>query len=180
MLEILGKKKIFKGNYLNVWQTEFKDKKGNIQTWEWIEKNNAVFIFPITKEQKVVLIKNFRVPLERYVIEMPAGLMDRDETSEETARRELLEEVGYLAEKLTPVATFPYRSGASNATAKGFIATGLVKIKDEAGDETEDIEVIEIEREKLIDFYLENSRNVLFNLEIISMNAIATSLKIEG
>ncbi len=181
-LTIGEKRKVFQGNYLNVWETEFFDKEGQKKYWEWIERRNAIFIFPITPDQKIVLIKNFRVPLERYIIEMPAGLMDKEnETEEDTTKRELLEETGYLAKMIIPACKpWPYRSGSSNGISKGFFATGLTKVNDNRGDATEDITVIKIKMEELIPFSLSLPPEILFDINIISMQALAIYKNIKG
>ncbi len=176
-MRIGEKRKIFDGKYLKVWETEFYDKNGKKQTWEWLEKKDAVFIFPITSNRKIILIKNFRIPVERYVIEMPAGLKDKvNESDIELAGRELLEETGYSAKTFIPVQSWPYRSGSSDGISKGFIATGLLKIKEEVGDETEDISVVEVKADELFNFYFNLPNDVLFDIGILAMYGIASKL----
>ena len=178
----IGKKRIvFAGKYLVVWEKEFFDKNGERRIWEYIERKRVIFIFPITFDQKVVLVRNFRVPLERYVIEVPAGLKDKiNESDEEVARRELLEETGYCAEKLIPIKPFPYRQGSSNGIAVGFFAVGLKKVKESCGDETEDMTMIEVKMDKLMDFYRNLPQNELFDSQILSMYCLAVSMGICG
>ncbi len=80
---------------------------GSIFHRQVVEIQDAVVILPITKEGKIVLIRNFRVPTkEKWLVELPAGKIDAKpeggfETPVETARRELSEETGYNAKKLT-------------------------------------------------------------------------------
>lgn len=180
-LEIKSKRIIYEGKFLTVWETTFFDKNGNEQKWEWIEKRNSVFIFPITPQQNIILVKNFRVPLEKYVIEMPAGVKEKGESDEETAKRELLEETGYQAKKLIFVTNpWPYRSGSSSAKSKGFIATELIKEKDATGDETEDLSTIEVKMDQLMDFYFCLKNDVLFDISILAMHSIALHKGIRG
>ena len=179
-LVIGAKQRIFRGRWLDVWETEFLDKNGERQTWEWIDRKGAVYVFPITPEQHVVLIRNFRIPIERYVIEMPAGVKDHGENDQETAKRELQEETGYCAQHIIPVRSWPYRPGTSNAHARGFIATGLIKGERIGGDATEDIEVIEVPRDQLFDFYFSLPQEELFDTTIIALHALALHLGING
>ena len=79
--------------------------------WEYVERvrknenelSNAVDVVPIIKysdgRRKLLLIANYRPPVDGYVIEFPAGLLDDDDIIE-NAKRELLEETGYTAEKV--------------------------------------------------------------------------------
>lgn len=180
-LRIGKKRKIFEGKYLVVWEKEFYDKNGIRRTWEYIERKKVIFIFPITSEQKVVLIKNFRVPLEKYVIEIPAGLKDIDgESDEKSAKRELLEETGYSAKNLIPISSWPYRSGSSNGVVSCFAATGLTKVTDKVGDATEDLTVVEVPMNELMDFYIKLPEDVLFTIEILGLHKIITEKGIKG
>ena len=170
---IKEKTKLFSGKFLSVWQTEFLDKVGNTKYWEWVERHNTAFIFPITRDQKAVLIKNYRVPLEKYVIEMPAGLIDKKGENElETAKRELLEETGYRAKNFIPLR--PRGAALSRNLNFTFIATDLEKVEDHVeGDDTEDLEVIEVPLDGLLDFYHSLPEDILFSLDILAVAAIA-------
>lgn len=140
---------------------------------EWVKKKDVVVIFPITNEGKVVLIKSYRVPLEKYVIELPAGLVDRKgESLEDVARRELMEETGYHAGKFLALPPTPYAAGTSNNLTNNFIATDLSKSSEVHGDVTEDISIIEVPLNDLVTYYL-NSTDVLFNLKIIALQQVA-------
>ena len=124
-------------------------KKG---TWEYAERNNAsgaVVIVAVTDEGKLILIEQHRVPVDCPVIELPAGLVgdipgEEDEAWETAARRELLEETGYLAKKVKQVAGGPISAGFSNEMISLFVAKGLKKIEAGGGVEGEDIRIHEI------------------------------------
>ena len=176
----LGKKQqYYAGSYVRLYGTEFFDKTGKRHIWEWFDKSDVVSVLPITNDGKAVLVKNYRVPLEKYVIEPPMGANDKDgENFEEIAKRELLEETGYAADKLTPLPPWPYRSGTSRNMIYGFVATGLKKVNDAAGDDTEDLTVLEVPLKKLISLCLNPPADALFLPEIIAMYEMAKELKI--
>ena len=177
----IGKKElIFKGRFIKLWGTEFFDRNGNPQLWEWIAKAQAILVFPVTKHREVVLIKNFRVPLEKYVIEIPAGLRDKQgETALEVAQRELLEESGYTGTNFVEVPVWPYRAGSSNGIIQAFIATGLTKVKDSvSGDVMEDITVMEVPLEGLLDLYFNPPKDTLFQPEILAIYQMAQYLRL--
>src|SRR5689334_13508981 len=76
--------------------------------WEWAERTNAsaaVVLVPVTRDREIVMVEQFRIPLGRRVIELPAGLVGDEAGNEkeslvEAARRELLEETGFEAERM--------------------------------------------------------------------------------
>ncbi len=180
LIKIGAKKQIFKGKFIKLWGTEFFDRNNNPQLWEWIEKAQAILVFPITKHREVVLIKNFRVPLEKYVIEIPAGLRDKlGETPLQVAQRELIEESGYTSTNFIEVPVWPYRAGSSNGIIQAFIATDVIKIKDfVTGDAMEDITVMEVPLDGLLDLYFDLPEDTLFQPEILALYQMAQHLKL--
>jgi ADP-ribose pyrophosphatase len=173
-LTIKDKKLLYKGKFTKLWATYFLDKAGKEQIWEWLQRKDYIVVFPITHDGKVVLIKNFRIPMECYVMEMPAGLLDQEGESEiDAAKRELLEETGYEAEEVIPITKFAAAAGTSNNLIHAFIATGCHKISDKCGDETEDMTVVEIAGESLIDNCLNPPDGVLFNMTTMGMYEVA-------
>lgn len=176
----LGKKRaLFKGNFIRLNGTEFFDKGGKPQFWEWIDKADVISVLPIKSDGKFVLVKNYRVPVEKYVIEPPAGLDDKEgEVKEEIARRELLEETGYGAGRLMALPPWPYRSGTCKNMIYGFIALDLKKIRYADGDDTEDLDVLEISRDELMDAYFNPPPDTLIIPEILAMHDMAHFLKL--
>ncbi len=133
------KKILYRGKYLQLCESE---------GWEWVERvgcNGVVMILPLTEAGEAVLIDQYRVPLGKRVVEFPAGLVGDCEASEESletaALRELEEETGFTAEWLTRVAFGPPSAGLSPESVDVFLATGLSRVGEGGGDETEDIEV---------------------------------------
>jgi ADP-ribose pyrophosphatase len=99
----------------------------------------------VTDDKEVLLVRQFRPPVNGYVIEFPAGLMsEREDILKEAAMRELLEETGYSAGNMVYLTEGPLSSGASGEVLSAFFATGLVFRGMGKQDETEDIEVIKI------------------------------------
>ncbi|HTL48684.1 MAG TPA: NUDIX hydrolase [Verrucomicrobiae bacterium] len=121
-------------------------------TWEYAERINCsgiVFIAAVTDDDKIILCEQFRVPVDRHVIEIPAGLVNdgvakHEETLEEAAKRELLEETGYEAQKMVRMIEGPAAAGSSSAMIVFFRALGLKKVASGGGDETENIVVHEV------------------------------------
>lgn len=145
--KIIDKETLWKGKYLRTVRITYEGGKGDLRQWEAVERvncNGIAAIVPITDDGYLILIKQFRPPLNSYVIELPAGLNDRNETLEAVASRELLEETGYAAKKLIPIAKGPLSGGLSGEILTVYLATGI-EFKGVSGrDEAEDIEVLKV------------------------------------
>jgi nicotinamidase/pyrazinamidase len=124
--------------------------------WEYVDRINAsgaAIIAAVTPENRLLLLDQFRVPLGRRVIEMPAGLVgDEDDAHEhfaEAARRELLEETGYEADEMIEVAHGPPTAGMATELVTLFVARGLRRVHAGGGTEHEDIRVHEVPLEQV-------------------------------
>lgn len=117
--------------------------------WEHVERQNIsgiVVILAITSDQKILFTEQFRPPVGKKVIELPAGLAGdisgmEEESLLEAAKRELLEETGYEASHFRVLTEGPVSAGLSNEIITLILATDLVKKTEGGGDETEDITV---------------------------------------
>lgn len=117
--------------------------------WEFVERSNAVgvvVIVAVTDEGELVLTEQFRKPVGKTVIDLPAGLAgdivgEEGEAFEIAARRELLEETGFEATKMRYLSEGPSSAGMSSEIVTFFRAEGLRKVAEGGGDDTEDITV---------------------------------------
>lgn len=123
------------------------------QDWEFVQRKNCsgiAIIVAMTDEKKVLFIEQYRVPVGKRVIEFPGGLVCDDdpegkETAEAAAERELLEETGYQAERIVPLAKGPVNTGLSVDYVTFFGASGLKKVGAGGGvDAYESITVHEV------------------------------------
>jgi len=85
----------------------------------------AVVILPLLPGPEVVLIRSWRVSLETWLYELPAGTLERGEKPAACAHRELTEETGYHAATMRPLGRFHTSPGLSDETMWAFIAEGL-------------------------------------------------------
>jgi ADP-ribose pyrophosphatase len=120
--------------------------------WEYVDRVNATgaaLILAVTPEQKVLLVEQYRIPVHARTIELPAGIIgdepgSSDESHAEAARRELLEETGYAAEKIEALTTGPACSGITSERVTLFQATELRRTGKGGGVAHEDITVHEV------------------------------------
>jgi len=106
--------------------------------WEYVVRrgvDSAVVILALTDDGRVPLVRQFRPPVGREVWELPAGLVDRDETLEATAVRELEEECGYTAESVEHLLTTPAAQASAGLMLEFYWLTGLRQVPQPSGDE---------------------------------------------
>ncbi len=149
-LQITNRKIAWEGRFLRAVLLEYTNEKGQIRRWEAVERVNCsgiVVIIPVTRDGDLLLIRQFRPALNNYVIEFPAGLNDKGETLADAARRELIEETGYMSEGLEFIAEGPVSSGLSTEVLTVYLARNAVPaspdlLKRFPIDETEQIEIV--------------------------------------
>lgn len=149
---VKDRKTISEGKFLRFLLTTYTDAFGVERQWESFERINCrgiVVIVPVTDGQEVILVKQFRPPLNAFVIEFPAGLNDKGDTLDGAARRELLEETGYRAVELVFLTEGPISSGASGEILTAYLARGIAYQGIGQHDEGEDIELIQVPLENL-------------------------------
>lgn len=118
-------------------------------TWEYAERLNisgVVGILAVNTDGQLLLVEQYRPPVDARVIELPAGLAgdvagNEQEELAEAAKRELLEETGYAAREMTFLCEGPPSSGMTNEMITLFRAHAMTKIGDGGGDHSEEITV---------------------------------------
>ncbi len=84
---------------------------GETSKREIVKHPGAVAVLAITEENKMVLVRQYRKALERVLVEIPAGKLEKGEAPIETAKRELEEETGYVCEKWSHFTLFTRHRG---------------------------------------------------------------------
>lgn len=135
------RKRLLSTRLFTVEHREYARTPGEPITRDVVVHPGAVVILPILDSDRIVLIRNFRYAIEEELWELPAGTREPDEAAIETAGRELVEETGYRAESLTPLAAFYTSPGFCTERMHAFVATGLTRV----GQALEDGEQIEVE-----------------------------------
>lgn len=134
---------VYSGALLKVKQDRVRLPDGREGCREYINHPGASVIIAFLENGSLLLERQFRYPLNRVFVEMPAGKIDRGESPLECARRELLEETGYEAETWREVATLHPCIGYSDERLVYFEARGL-KYSRRNTDDEEFIESFEL------------------------------------
>src|SRR5690606_35813809 len=117
---------------------------GKTSSREIIKHPGAVAVIAITEEEKILLVEQYRKALERTLIEIPAGKLEKGEDPRESAKRELMEETGYTCENLEHITSFYTSPGFANELVHIYQATGLKQERELQLDEDEFVSVMEV------------------------------------
>jgi len=143
----IKKTKKYKGKNINIALYETK-LNGTRISQEIVEQGNVVAVLAIDDDE-AILVNEFRYPVG-YVLEIPAGNVDKGETPLKCAKRELLEETGYKAKKIEHLIRFFPKLGYNTQIIDCYVATELTKISEPNLDEDELITVKKIKFKKLL------------------------------
>ncbi len=141
--------KIYDGKVVKLQVDDVTLPDGNTAKRELIKHPGAVAIIPITKDKKIIFVEQYRKPLEKSLIEIPAGKLEQGEKPEVTAVRELEEETGYTTNQLKFVTSFYTSPGFADELMHMYLTDQLQPLtKKVAGDEDEFVELIELTLEE--------------------------------
>jgi len=144
----MKKKKIYEGKILGLSVYEGKIEGRKVKR-EIIEHRGAAAMLAFDEENKVILVKQHRFP-HGYVLEIPAGTLEKREEPIKCAFRELEEETGYRAKKMTKLISYFPSVGYNQEEIHIFVASGTKKEFDLKLDNDEFITVIKMDIKKLI------------------------------
>ena len=144
----MRKKTIYDGKILGLSLYELSIQGRKVKR-EIIEHRGAAAILAFDEKGKVILVKQHRFP-HGYVLEIPAGTLERGEKPIKCAFREIQEETGYKASKMTHFLTFYPSIGYNKEAIHCFVAKNLKKVSNLMLDEDEIISVVKIDFKRLV------------------------------
>jgi 8-oxo-dGTP pyrophosphatase MutT (NUDIX family) len=121
-----------------------------------VELPRTVCAVALTENDEVLMVKQYRHPLEEVLLEVPGGFIDEGENSEEAIRRELKEETGYEFTSFTYVGKIAANPGVLNNYTDFFLAKGGKKTSEQKLDENEELKIEKISVAELKKLFLEN------------------------
>jgi ADP-ribose pyrophosphatase len=142
----VGEETVHRGWCIRLQRATFLDPEGVPFERDIVRHPGAVAVVAVTDDGSVVLVRQYRPPVDRWLLEVPAGTRDVDgEEPEWTARRELAEEVGYEPGSLTLLTRAALTPGFCDEISDVYLATGLQRVAtDRQGVEERYMEVIEV------------------------------------
>ena len=146
---ILKEKSIYKGSFLEMVNVEVKLPDGNNTSRDVVKHPGATAIIAFLNEEDIILVEQFRLPLNRVMLEIPAGKLNKNEKLIECARRELQEETGYIAKNLEYLGCIATAPGFCDEIIYLYKATDLILgNKHEDDDEFTNVKVMNINKVK--------------------------------
>ncbi|MBD8031927.1 MULTISPECIES: NUDIX domain-containing protein [Solibacillus] len=140
---------IFKGKVISLKVDDVKLPNGETGKREIINHPGAVAVIAITENNKILFVEQYRKALERSIVEIPAGKMEKGEEPIVTARRELEEETGYTSEDLKFVQAFATSPGFADEVIHIYVAEKLKKLDIPVDlDEDEFVDLMELSLEE--------------------------------
>jgi ADP-ribose pyrophosphatase len=134
---------LFEGRAVKLRVDTVKLPDGRQSTREIVEHADCVAVIPVDADRNILLVRQYRTPVGKELLEIPAGGIDYGEDTETAVSRELREEIGYLPKKLRSIGGFYSTPGYCTEYLYLYIASELVPSQLFAED-TEGIEVVRV------------------------------------
>ncbi len=146
----LACEELFCGKVVHLFRDTIELPNGRQATREYIRHSGAVCVLPLTEQNEAVMVRQYRYPFARVLLEVPAGKLDPGETPDEAARRELSEETGATAEVWTYLGEYFPTVAYSDEVIHLYLARGLTFF-DAHTDEDEFLQVERIPLAQLVE-----------------------------
>jgi ADP-ribose pyrophosphatase len=139
----LSTQQIYKGRAVNIRVDTVEKASGTKTTREVVEHSDCVAVVALDEQGNILLVRQFRHAVDRFLLEIPAGGIDPGEEPIDAVRRELQEEIGYFPREIDKSGSFYATPGYGTEYLHCFVATDLVPARLVAED-TDDIELVRV------------------------------------
>lgn len=169
---LIRKNVVHRGRMVDFCSDEIRLPNGKKATREYMDHPGAVGVIPFLDKDTVVLVRQYRYPVGEITLELPAGKLDKGEDARACVRRELREETGYTARKITPLLNYWPTPAFANEVLHLFTATELTPGALDC-DEDEFLEVVRVPFKKAL--ALVRSGKIRDSKTVIGLLACAVS-----
>jgi ADP-ribose pyrophosphatase len=139
----LASRQIYKGRAVNIRVDTVQKANGTETTREVVEHSDCIAVVALDEQGNVLLVRQFRHAVDRFLLEIPAGGIEPGEEPIDSVRRELQEEIGCFPRKIDKLGGFYATPGYGTEYLHCFVATDLVPARLVAED-TDDIELVRV------------------------------------
>lgn len=167
MEQQLSSVQVYSGPAISLRVDKVRKPSGAITTRDVVEHSDCVAVVPIDDDEQVLLVKQFRYPVDSALLEVPAGGIETGEDVVDCVRRELQEEIGYCPERVEKLGGFYAIPGYGTEYLYVYIAKGL-KPSRLVAEDTDEIEVVRVPVSKIPD--------LIFSGKICDAKSIASLL----
>jgi len=144
----LASQQIYQGHAVNIHVDTVEKANGKKTTRDVVEHSDCVAVVALDEQDNIILVRQFRHAVDRFLLEIPAGGIDPGEEPIDSVRRELQEEIGYFPRKIDKLGGFYSIPGYGTEYLHCFVATDLVPSRLMAED-TDDIELARISPDEI-------------------------------
>lgn len=127
-----------------------------IEPYFVVEVPNFCNVFIVTKEEKIVLVKQYRYPVDQITYELAGGVIENNEDPLKAAIREMTEETGYVSDEVEYLFKAAANPALMNNTAYYFLAKNATKINTQNLDALEDIDVVSFSKAAFLQMLSDN------------------------
>ena len=145
----LSRDLVHKGSIIDYYKDTVQVPNGDVVKWDFIGHKGAAAVIPVTKEGKILMVRQYRNALDRYTLEIPAGGLNPKESTLAAATRELEEETGYKSDNISFLVSIYTTVAFCNEKIDIYVARDLVPSKQNL-DEDEFIDVESYTVEELL------------------------------
>ena len=141
--------KIFEGHVFDIKVDQIEYDSGNKGVREVIIHHGGAVVLPITKEGKVVFVKQYRYPFDEFMYELPAGKLEKNEDPQKCATRELTEETGYTSDKVSYLGKIYTSPGFCDEILYIYLAEDLIPGEHNREEGEDGMEMFELTMEEV-------------------------------